>query len=139
MHSLLPDDNKMIIKLFEQARSIAVVGLSNKPERDSFKVSQYMQKKGYRIIPVNPRVNKVLGEQSYSDLLSVPDTIDIVNIFRRSEHVPPIVAEAIKINPMAIWLQLGIINEEAAKTAALNGIPAVMDKCIMVEHRRLKG
>ncbi|MTI85945.1 MAG: CoA-binding protein [Firmicutes bacterium] len=138
MHILLPDD-KMIIKLFEQARSIAVVGLSNKPERDSFRVSQYMQKKGYRIIPVNPRVNKVLGEQSYSDLLSVPDTIDIVNIFRRSEHVPSIVAEAIKINPMAIWLQLGIINEEAAKTAELNGITVVMDKCIMVEHRRLKG
>lgn len=128
-----------ISELLNKTRTIAVVGLSDKPDRDSYKVAQYMQRQGYKIIPVNPKVKNILGEKSYPDLKSVPEPVDIVNIFRRSEYVPPIVEEALDISPLAIWMQLGIVNEEAAKKAEKKGIPVIMNKCIMVEHQRLKG
>lgn len=137
MHSSISDER--LFELLDKSRTIAVVGLSGKPERDSFKVAQYMQKQGYKIIPINPKVERVLGEKAYPDLPSVPEPVDIVNIFRRSEHILPVVNEALKISPLAIWMQLGIVNEEAAEIAEKAGILVIMDKCIMVEHRRLKG
>jgi len=137
VHSSISDER--LFELLDKSRTIAVVGLSGKPERDSFKVAQYMQKQGYKIIPINPKVERVLGEKAYPDLPSVPEPVDIVNIFRRSEHILPVVDEALKISPLAIWMQLGIVNEEAAEIAEKAGILVIMDKCIMVEHRRLKG
>lgn len=131
-----PDD-KTIKNLLSEAKTVAVVGLSNKPHRDSYRVADYMQKQGYRIIPVNPRLKEVLGEKCYSDLLSVTEKVDIVNIFRRSEDVPDVVQEAISIMPRAIWMQLDIVNDEAAEMAVKRNITVIMDRCIKVEHSRL--
>lgn len=133
-----PDDDTMC-QLLEQSRNIAVVGLSDKPQRDSYRVSLYMQQQGYKIIPVNPRARTVLGEKSYPDLSSIPEPVDIVNVFRRSELVPAVVREALTLAPRAIWLQLGIVNHEAAAMAEKAGVAMIMDKCIMVEHRRFFG
>jgi len=121
---------------------VAVVGLSRNPAKASYRVAQYLQSVGYRIIPVNPFVDEVLGEKSYKSLLDVPETIEIVDIFRPSEDVPAIVEEAIKLKnrlgtPKVIWMQLGIVNEEAARRAKEAGFTVVMDRCMMVEHRRL--
>ena len=107
--------------------TIAVVGLSPNPDRDSHRVSAYMQSQGYRIIPVNPTVDEVLGEKSYPDLPSVPEPIDMVDIFRRSELVMPVVEEAIQVGARYIWMQDGVVNEEAAEKAREAGIPVVMD------------
>ncbi len=123
--------------LLKNSKTIAVVGLSDKPDRDSYRVAKYMQEKGYKIIPVNPRVKTILGEHCYSGLRDIPEKVDIVNIFRRSELVPPIIREAIELNPEAIWLQLGIVNEEAFEIAEKAGIGFIMDKCIKVEYERL--
>jgi len=116
---------------------IKKVGISDKKERDSYRVSQYMQENGYRIIPVNPKLNEVLEEKAYPDLSSIPEQVDIVNIFRRSEEVPGVVKEALSLNPAAIWLQLGVISEEAAVLAQAQGIQVIMDRCIKIEHCRL--
>ena len=131
-----------IRSLLESYRSVAVVGLSRNPAKASYRVAQYLQSVGYRIIPVNPFVDEVLGEKSYKSLLDVPETIEIVDIFRPSEDVPAIVEEAIKLKnrlgtPKVIWMQLGIVNEEAAMRAKEAGFTVVMDRCMMVEHRRL--
>ena len=132
--------------ILEKAKTIAVVGLSKEPEKDSHKVSAYLQQHGYRIIPVNPFADEVLGEKSYRSLLDIPveiqKTIDIVDVFRRSEDVPPIVEQAIQLKgkvgrPFVVWMQLGIVNEEAALAARKAGLVVVMDKCLMVEHHRL--
>jgi len=125
------------IDILRNAKTIAVVGLSSKKTRPSFGVSQYMQRAGYRIIPVNPIETEVLGEKAYPDLESVPEPVDIVNIFRRSDQVPPVVDSAIRIGAKAIWMQQGIVNEEAAEKARVAGIPVVMDRCIFLEHARL--
>ena len=109
------------------SKTIAVVGLSDNPDRDSHRVSKYMQSQGYRIIPVNPMIEEVLGEKSYPDLKSVPEPIDMVDVFRRSELVPPVVDEAIEVGVKYIWLQDGVINEEAKAKAEAAGIPVVMD------------
>ena len=109
------------------SKTIAVVGLSDNPDRDSHRVSKYMQSQGYRIIPVNPMIEEVLGEKSYPDLKSVPETIDMVDVFRRSELVPPVVDEAIEVGVKYIWLQDGVINEESKAKAEAAGIPVVMD------------
>lgn len=127
----------VIRKLLQQTRNIAVVGLSDKVNRDSYRVAQYMQEKGYRIIPVNPRVKTVLGEKAYSNILDIPEKVDIVNIFRSSDQVLPIVKDAINIKPKAIWLQLGIINNEAAQLCTNIEIHFIMDTCIKIEHSRL--
>ena len=110
-----------------KSKVIAVVGLSPNPERDSHRVAKYLQEQGYRIIPVNPMVDEVLGERSYPDLKSVPEPIDMVDIFRRSETVPPVVDEAIAIGAKYIWMQDGVVNEEAANKAEDAGISVIMD------------
>ena len=130
------DDNR-ILEILTESKTIAVVGLSPKPERDSYEVAHYMQEAGYRTIPVNPKAEEILGEKVYPDLASIPDKIDIVDIFRRSEHVPPIVDEAISVGAKTVWMQLGVVNEEAAKKATDAGLDVVMDRCILREHKRL--
>lgn len=126
-----------IPELLRKARTIAVVGLSNKSYRPSYGVSSYMQDAGYRIIPVNPEESEVLGEKSYARLEDVPERIDIVDIFRRPEHVPDIVESAIRVGAGAIWMQEGVVHEEAAEKARQAGLAVVMDRCILKEHRRL--
>ncbi len=108
-------------------KTIAVVGLSDNPDRDSYQVSRYMQNHGYRIIPVNPMIEETLGEKSYPDLKSVPESIDMVNLFRRSELVPPVVDEAIEVGVKYIWMQDGVINPESAAKAEAAGILVIMD------------
>ncbi|MHB9144639.1 MAG: CoA-binding protein [Symbiobacteriia bacterium] len=126
-------------QLLQKARTIAVIGLSPRPERDSYRVAKYLQDHAYRIIPVNPTVAEVLGEKSYPSLADVPDQVDVVNVFRRPEEVGPIVAEAIAKQAPVFWLQRGVTNEDAAGKAAAAGLATVMDRCIMVEHQRLLG
>jgi predicted CoA-binding protein len=130
-------DPESIRKLLQTARVIAVVGLSSKRTRPSYGVSQYMQRAGYRIIPVNPNEASVLGERAYPSLEAVPEKIDIVNIFRRPEFVPQIVESAIRAGARAVWMQEGVIHEDAAATARAAGLTVVMDRCILKEHRRL--
>jgi predicted CoA-binding protein len=125
-----------ITELLKKARNIAVVGLSPSPMRPSYGVAAYMQTNGYRIIPVNPEINGALGEKAYATLREVPENIDIVDIFRRSEFVPEIVDEAIALKVPAIWMQETVIHAEAAEKARRAGIFVVMDRCILKEHRR---
>lgn len=125
-----------IADLLRKSRVIAVVGLSNKRFRPSYGVSEYMQSNGYRIIPINPNETEVLGEKAYSRLEDVPEHIDIVDIFRRSEFVEPIVESAIRLGASAIWMQEGVIDEAAAEKAKAAGLTVVMDRCILKEHRR---
>lgn len=136
MHS--NPSNETIISLLEQAKTIAVVGLSDKPDRTSYQIAEAMQQAGYRIIPVNPNLQgSVLGETSYATLPEVPDQIDIVNIFRRSDSIPPVIEEVIQMNtkPKVVWMQLGIAHDEAAKKALDHGVEQViMDRCIKVDH-----
>lgn len=124
-----------IADLLKRSRTVAVVGLSNSPMRPSHGVSAYMQTHGYRIIPVNPTIPSSLGEQSYPSLLEVPETIDIVNIFRRPEYVEEIVEQAIRLKVPAIWMQESVIHEKAAEKARRAGILVIMDQCILKEHR----
>jgi predicted CoA-binding protein len=128
---------RRVAEILQQSRTIAVVGLSSKRFRPSYGVAEYMQRAGYRIIPVNPEESEVLGEKSYQDLDSVPEAVDIVDIFRRSEFVAEIVEAAIRKGAKAIWMQEGVIHEEAARRAAEAGLDVVMDRCILKEHRRL--
>lgn len=130
------DDNK-IRSILKNSKTVAVVGLSPRPERDSYEVAHYLQGAGYKIIPVNPKADEILGEKAYPDLASVPGKIDVVDIFRRPEHVSPIVDEAIKVGAKTVWMQLGVVNEEAAKKASDAGLEVVMDRCMLREHRRL--
>ena len=125
-----------IESILNNCHTIAVVGLSNKRFRPSFGVSEYMQLAGYRIIPVNPAEQEVLGEKSYPTLDAVPEKIDVVDIFRRSEYVAPIVDAAIRIGAKAIWMQEGVIDEESAARARAAGLAVVMDRCILKEHAR---
>ena len=117
----------LVDEQLNNSKTIAVVGLSGDPDRISFRVTRYMQEQGYRIIPVNPMVQEVLGEKSYPDLKSVPEPIDMVNIFRRSELVPPVVDQAIEVGVKYIWMQDGVIHPEAAAKAEAAGIPVIMD------------
>jgi uncharacterized protein len=121
--------------LLARAKTIAVVGLSSDPMRPSFGVSQYMQRKGYRIIPVNPNASSVLGEKAYGNLADIPETIDVVDVFRRSEFVPALVAEVIRLKIPALWLQEGVVHQAAAQKARDAGVMVVMDRCILKEHR----
>lgn len=136
-----------IEEILTKYKTVAIVGLSREPEKDSFRVSAYLKKHGFRIIPVNPFADEILGEKSYKSLLDIPPeiqkTIEIVDVFRPSKDVPPIVAQAIKLKqifgkPYVVWMQLGIVNEEAADMARKAGLTVVMDKCMMVEHHRLQ-
>src|ERR1700678_4061737 len=128
---------RRVAEILKQARTIAVVGLSSKRFRPSYGVAEYLQRAGYRIIPVNPEETEVLGEKSYPDLDSVPEPIDLVDIFRRSEFVPDIVEAAIRKGAKVIWMQEDVIHEEAARHAAEAGLDVVMDRCILKDHRRL--
>ena len=116
---------------------MAVVGLSPNPERPSYNVASYLVEHGYNIIPVNPNAQQILGKTSYSDLSSIPETVEVVDIFRRSEEVMPIVEDAIRIGAKVVWMQEGVINEEAASKAKDAGLLVVMDKCMLKEHQRL--
>ncbi len=120
-------------------KTIAVVGLSPKPHRDSFRVAKYMQDHGFRIVPINPNAPEVLGEKSYASLTEAAqhERIDMVNCFRNSEDIPPIAAEAIAIGAKSLWLQLGVVNDDAAKQATDAGLVVVQDLCLMVEYARL--
>jgi len=129
------DKNDAIGQLLSRARAIAVVGLSSDPMRPSFGVSQYMQRKGYRIIPVNPNESTVLGEKAYRTLSEIPEKVDLVDVFRRPEFVPEIVDEAIRLKVPSVWLQEGVIHNAAAQKARDAGITVVMDRCILKEHR----
>jgi predicted CoA-binding protein len=122
--------------LWQETKTIAVVGLSEKPSRPSYQVAQYMQSVGYRIIPVNPLCSEILGERCYPDLLSIPEPVDMVNVFRKPEDCLPIAQDAVKIGAKSLWMQQGVINQEAFKYAESKGLEAVMDKCLMVEHMR---
>jgi hypothetical protein len=123
--------------LLRNARTIAVVGLSGDRWRPSYGVSEYMQSVGYRIIPVNPNETEVLGEKAYATLEDVPVPVDIVNIFRQSRFVPDIVDAAIRIGAKGIWMQEGVVHEEAACKAREAGLEVVMDRCILKEHRKM--
>jgi predicted CoA-binding protein len=122
-----------IKEILTDARNVAVVGLSDKPDRVSYMVAEAMQKKGYRIIPVNPNAEHILGEKSYAALADIPEPVDIVNVFRRSEHTVEVAGEAAQIHAKVFWLQQGIFNEEAAEVAKAGGLEVIMDRCIKVE------
>lgn len=135
-----------IKEILANYRTVAVVGLSRDPDKDSYKVSTYLKEHGFRIIPVNPLAEEVLGEKSYGSLLDIPGeiqkSIDIVDVFRPAVDAPLIVEQVVKLRtmygrPYVVWMQLGIVNMRAADTAKENGLTVVMDKCIMVEHKRL--
>jgi hypothetical protein len=136
-----------IKSILENFKTMAIVGLSHDPAKDSFNIAQYLKSKGYRIIPITPSVEEVLGEKCYKSLLDIPEdlkkTIEVVDIFRSSQDIPPVVDQVIQLrkkygNPYVIWMQLGIVNEEAAKQACKAGLKVVMDRCIMIEHRRVE-
>ena len=126
-----------IAEILRSSKTIAVVGLSANPMRVSNGVTEYMQRAGYRIIPVNPNEREVLGEKSYARLEDVPEKIDIVNVFRRSEFVADVVDAAVKIGARTVWMQEGVVDDDAANRARAAGMNVVMDKCILKEHRKL--
>ena len=130
-------NSDQVREVLSSAKTIAVVGLSNKPWRPSFGVSSYMQKQGYRIIPVNPNIAASLGEKAYKRLEDVTDKIDIVNIFRQPGHVGPIVDDAIRLGAHCIWMQEGVEDQEAARRAEAAGLSVIENRCILKYHRRL--
>jgi hypothetical protein len=132
------NDPVAIRKILREGSTIAVVGLSSKPNRASYGVARYMKSVGYRIIPVNPYETEVLGERAYPDLSAVPEKIDVVDIFRRSDQVAPIVGEAIEMGARAIWMQEGVVDEAAAQRAREAGLMVVMNRCMLKEHLKLR-
>ena len=140
MKVLLPDgaapSADPIFEILTKYKRIAVVGLSSDPTRPSYGVTEYMQSAGYQIVPVNPNETDVLGEPSYARLEDVPQKIEIVDIFRRAEEVPPVVDAAIRVGATVVWMQLGIANEAAAEKARSAGIVVVMDACLLIEHKK---
>ncbi len=129
-----PIKDETVEKVLHETRTIAVVGLSTNPDKASNRVSAFMQKKGYRIIPVHPSAKVLLGEKVYPDLRSIPDRVDMVNVFRPPSELKSIVADSITIGAKTLWAQEGIVNNEAAAIAAGNGIVAIMGKCLMKEY-----
>jgi predicted CoA-binding protein len=138
-HAVTLSSGDAILDVLKKYKTIAVVGLSSNPKRPSFGVTEYMQGAGYRIIPVNPNETEVLGEKSYARLEDVREKIEIVNVFRRAEDVPPVVESAIRIGAKVVWMQSGIENEVAAEKARAAGLVVLEDACILVEHRRRAG
>ena len=132
-------DDKVVIREIFTLKTIAVVGMSPNPERPSHYVSLYMSQNGYDIIPVNPGYDSIMGKSSYSSLLDIKENIDIVNVFRRSEYVLPIIHDAVSIQAKAIWLQDGVISEEGEKIAKENEILYIMDDCLLRRHRQYYG
>jgi uncharacterized protein len=132
-------NDTQVAELLREAKTIAVVGLSSNRMRASFGVASFLQRQGYRIIPVNPNETEILGERAYACLRDVPDDVDIVNIFRRSEKVPGVIDDALQKRTRCIWMQEGVINNAAAQKAESAGIPVVMNRCILKELARLLG
>ena len=137
MPNLKEDDNVMR-DVLTNAKVIAVVGHSDKPERTSYRIAQFLQEIGYTVYPVNPLVNEIDGQPSYSSLKDVPEPVDIVNVFRRSEYLSAIVDEAIAVNARTVWAQLGVYDQQSAQKALDAGLNIVMDACIKVEYLRLR-
>jgi len=131
------DVNETITKILKESHIIAVVGLSNNPERPSYRVASYLKSQGYQIVPVNPTITEALGEKSYPDLAAIPGPVDLVDVFRKAEDVPPIVEAAIAKGAKAVWLQEGVVNEAAAERARAAGLLVVMNRCMFKEHSRL--
>ena len=131
--------DQMLKDILMSTKTIASVGLSSNPEKVSYGVGAYLLEQGFRVLPVNPTVDEILGEKAYPDLESVPEKIDVVQVFRRPEDVPSVVDAAIKAGAKVVWMQLGIVNEEAAQTAREAGLQVVMDRCMRAEHIRLIG
>ncbi len=129
----------MLMGVASRPRTLAVVGLSERPERPSHYVAAYMQQQGYRILPVNPALDVVLGEVAYPSLSALPEPPDVVNVFRLPSFLPAIVDEMLELRLAELWVQQGIVHHEAARRAEAGGIRVVMDRCIMVEHRRARG
>jgi predicted CoA-binding protein len=130
-----PDDRLRTI--LTEARTIAVVGLSSSPYRASHGVARYLQSHGYRIVPVNPHETEVLGERAFASLADIPEKVDVVDVFRRSEYTVDVAEDAVKVGAKVLWLQSGIVNEEAQRVAREGGLDVVMDACIKIEHQRL--
>jgi predicted CoA-binding protein len=133
------EDIQTLRRILAESKTIAVVGLSDKWHRPSNFAAKYLKDHGYKIIPVNPGQKEILGEKCYPSLLDIPEKVDVVDIFRKPEDVPPIVEDAIKIGAKVIWMQIGVINEEAAKRARDAGLEVVMNRCMKIEHARLFG
>lgn len=133
------NDDKMMKDILLSAKTIASFGLSSNPGKESYGIAQYLKSQGYRIIPINPTVDEILGEKAYPDLESVQVPIDVVQVFRKSEDVPPVVDSAIQVGAKTVWMQEGIVNEEAAQKAREAGLQVVMDACMRGTHRRLIG
>jgi len=131
--------DQMMKDILLSIKTIASVGLSSNIEKESYWIVSYLKEQGYRVIPVNPTATEILGEKAYPDLESVPEKIDVVQVFRKSEDVPPIVEDAIKAGAKVVWMQEGIVNEEAAQKAREAGLQVVMDACMRATHRRLIG
>lgn len=133
------NDSDLVATLLDSARSIAVVGIKDQPSEDAFQVPAYLQQAGYRIIPINPKLDSVLNERCHGDLAAVGEAIDIVNLFRASEHIAAHVDEilALDASPKAVWMQLGIHHGPSAHRLREAGIDVIQDRCIMVDHRRL--
>jgi hypothetical protein len=133
------NDDQTLKDILLSAKTIASVGLSSNPGKESYWIVRYLQEHGYHIIPVNPTTAEILGEKAYPDLESVPQKVDVVQVFRKSEDVPPVVDSAIKAGAKVVWMQEGIVNEEAAQKARAAGLQVVMDACMRATHRRLLG
>lgn len=133
------NDDQMMRDILLSAKTIASVGVSSSQQKESYWIVSYLKDQGYRVIPVNPTADEILGEKAYPDLESIPDPVDVVQVFRKPEDVPPVVEGAIRIGASAVWMQEGIVNEEAAQKAREAGLQVVMDACMRVTHRRLIG
>jgi predicted CoA-binding protein len=126
-------------RILRDSHTVALVGASSDEERPSYRVFSYLKEQGYRVIPVNPLFSQVLGETSYPDLVAIPEKVDVVDIFRRAEDVPPVVDQAISIGAKVVWMQQGVVNEAAASRAREAGLQVVMDKCMRKEHLKMRG
>jgi predicted CoA-binding protein len=133
------NNDQMMKDILLSTKTIASVGLSSNQEKESYWIVAYLKEQGYRIIPVNPTAGEILGEKAYPDLESIPEKIDVVQVFRKPEDVPPVVDSAIKIGVKVVWMQEGIVNEAAAQKARSAGLQVVMDACMRATHRRLIG
>jgi predicted CoA-binding protein len=131
--------DSVLKEILLSAKTIASVGVSSNPNKESYRIAAYLKAQGYRVIPVNPTVSEIMGGKSYPDLQSIPEKIDVVQVFRRPEDVPPVVDDAIKAGAKVVWMQEGIVNEEAAEKARNAGLQVVMDTCMRAAHRSLIG
>ena len=133
------NSDKVMKEILLSIKTVASVGLSSNPAKESFGIVQYLKDQGYRIFPVNPTATEIMGEKAYPDLSSIPDKVDVVQVFRKPEDVPPIVEDAIKIGAKVVWMQEGVVHEGAAQKARDAGLQVVMDACMRATHRRLIG